>query len=63
MPYEDRGSWVQVIDFTGSSGEQQVDRPEAPRPPPLAATGARPLVAVMGLVLLVLAWRLRRHFH
>jgi penicillin amidase len=61
MPYEDRGSWVQVIDFAGRPGGDHLKHPSAgPPPPPLAATGMRPWPAIAGLALLVVVWRLRR---
>jgi penicillin amidase len=63
MPYEDRGSWVQVVAF------DPVARVVNPRPvttpavPQLPRTGTDPLLAIAGLLLLalvVLGRRLRR---
>lgn len=61
MPYEDRGSWVQVIAFDPVKGVPH-PRPRVPGTSgaPLAATGARPLLAVLGLLVLWSAVWVRR---
>ena len=60
MPFEDRGSWVQVVAFHGAAGNlvPAAKGPPAARPP-LAATGARPLTGGVALVLLGLAGLIR----
>ena len=61
MPYQDRGSWVHVVAFTGSAGPAPAPPSAAPvRGRQLPATGAAPPAASAGLLLLGAAWALRR---
>jgi penicillin amidase len=60
MPYEDRGSWIQVIDFDPVAGPPAPrDDTRGPTGPPLAATGGAGLAGLAALLLLG-AWGLRR---
>ena len=57
MPYEDRGSWVQVVAFAAVS--RPVARPTT-APGQLPATGARALPAIAAFLLLIMAFVVRR---
>jgi hypothetical protein len=57
MPYQDRGSWVQVIDFAPVA--RPVVRPVTPAGQ-LPATGGPALPAIAALLLLITAAALRR---
>lgn len=63
MPYQDRGSWIHVVAFTGPGRAVAAPpRPAAPRPAPptLPTTGGATLPALAGLLLLLGAWAWRR---
>jgi penicillin amidase len=60
MPYEDRGSWVQIVAFDAVRRPAVVPPPVKPAGKQLPATGAAPLTAVVGLALLALVAVVRR---
>jgi penicillin amidase len=57
MPYEDRGSWIQVIDFDAVPAPA-IARPQ-PSGPRLPATGPAGVVAAAALLLVAAGWALR----
>ncbi|MCU1589818.1 MAG: penicillin acylase family protein [Frankiales bacterium] len=59
MPYEDRGSWVQVIAFDAAPSRRVLGPPTA-APGRLPATGSTPLIPLAGLGLLALVTVVRR---
>ncbi|MCW2542695.1 MAG: Penicillin acylase, partial [Frankiales bacterium] len=62
MPFEDRGSWLQVIAFdpVRSTGRPAGGTGTGTGKPPLPATGGRELFAVLALLVLGAAWAVRR---